>query len=263
MLEYSEVRGVCEKIRNLFDEHGKDFGFLFSDFPIGCCGIISMIIGIYLEEHGFGVYNYVCGEMEDGSTHAWLESGGVIIDIILDQFGIQYSPVYVGNEQGGELSKKISCSNSKIIIIDELDKADESIFTFFYEMLEDGQFTDLDANVYDLDGYIVIFTANLNNNNFKEKIPEPLFSRIDMTYEFLPLTIEDKTRFINEFIDGLLLDYQHYISTEINIEEIKGKVICRINLAAISNLRNIKRNIMNEFIDIVGTKKLWDEELIE
>jgi len=130
-------------------------------------------------------------------------------------------------------------------------------------MLEDGQFTDLDANVYDLDGYIVIFTANLNNNNFKEKIPEPLFSRIDMTYEFLPLTIEDKTRFINEFIDGLLLDYQHYISTEINIEEIKGKVICRINLAAISNLRNIKRNIMNEFIDIVGTKKLWDEELTE
>ena len=93
---------------------------------------------------------------------------------------------YVGSEQGGELTNKIS--KSKIIIIDELDKADEAIYTFFYEMLEDGQYTDLDGKVIDLDGYIVVFTANLNNSNFKEMIPEPLFSRFDMTYEFEPLS---------------------------------------------------------------------------
>ena len=70
---------------------------------------------------------------------------------------------YVGSEQGGELTNKIIHSKSKIIIIDELDKADEAIFTFFYEMLEDGQYTDLDGNVVDLDGYIVVFTANLHS----------------------------------------------------------------------------------------------------
>lgn len=91
---------------------------------------------------------------------------------------------YVGSEQGGELTNKIINSKSKVIVIDELDKADEAIFTFFYEMLEDGQYTDLDGKVIDLDGYIIIFTANLNNSNFKNIIPEPLFSRFDMTYEF-------------------------------------------------------------------------------
>ena len=63
---------------------------------------------------------------------------------------------YIGSEQGGELTNKISYSKSKIIVIDELDKADEAIFTFFYEMLEDGQYTDLDGKVIDLDGYIII-----------------------------------------------------------------------------------------------------------
>ena len=57
-------------------------------------------------------------------------------------------------------------------------------------MLEDGQYTDLDGKVIDLDGYIIIFTANLNNSNFKNIIPEPLFSRFDMTYEFQPLCLE-------------------------------------------------------------------------
>ena len=63
------------KIRKLFDEHGKDN---------------------YIGEHGFGVYDYVCGELKNGSTHAWLESKGLILNITLDQFGIHYPPVNAG-----------------------------------------------------------------------------------------------------------------------------------------------------------------------
>jgi len=92
----SDVIAICEKIRNIFDVHGKEFGSLFSDFPNGCCGNISMLIGLYLEEHGCGVYNYVCGELENGATHAWLEREELIVDITLDQFGKEYPPVYVG-----------------------------------------------------------------------------------------------------------------------------------------------------------------------
>jgi len=38
---------------------------------------------------------------------------------------------YMGSETGGELTNKITNSKSKIIIIDELDKADATIFNFF------------------------------------------------------------------------------------------------------------------------------------
>lgn len=164
---------------------------------------------------------------------------------------------YVGSEQGGELTNKIIHSKSKIIIIDELDKADESIFTFFYEMLEDGQYTDLDGNVVDLDGYIVVFTANLHSNNFKEMIPEPLFSRFDMTFEFEPLSYSDKLMFVSEYADKLLEDYTEFIGI-LDSTNIKKKII-EADYQNSDNLRSIKRKIMNCFVELVGTDSVWNE----
>lgn len=162
---------------------------------------------------------------------------------------------YVGSEQGGELTNKILHSKSKIIVIDELDKADEAIFTFFYEMLEDGQYTDLDGKVINLDGYIIVFTANLNNKNFKDMIPEPLFSRFDMTYEFQPLSYTDKLKFITDFTDKLLKDYKEHIGglDEFNIK----KQIIEKNYQTSDNLRNIKRKVINDFVELVGEESAW------
>lgn len=167
---------------------------------------------------------------------------------------------YVGSEQGGELTNKIKNSNSKIIVIDELDKADEAIFTFFYEMLEDGQYTDLDEKIVDLDGYIIIFTANLTNNNFKEIIPEPLFSRFDMTYEFQPLSYENKMKFISDLIDKLMQNYVENIG-ELNKDEIKERIIGE-NFQSLDNLRNIKRNVMNSFVRLVRKDSIWINRVI-
>lgn len=164
---------------------------------------------------------------------------------------------YVGSEQGGELTNKITHSKSKVIVIDELDKADEAIFTFFYEMLEDGQYTDLDGKVIDLDGYIIVFTANLNNTNFKNMIPEPLFSRFDMTYEFQPLSYADKVQFVSEFADKLLEDYTEHIGV-LDKTVIKEQIM-EENYQNYDNLRSIKRNVMNCFVGLVGKDSAWKE----
>lgn len=162
---------------------------------------------------------------------------------------------YVGSEQGGELTNKIQRSKSKIIVIDELDKADEAIYTFFYEMLEDGQYTDLDGKLVDLDGYIVVFTANLNNNNFKEKIPEPLFSRFDMTIEFEPLSKQKIMDFVTDYIDELMDSYENNIG-ELQREKIKSALLEKGYIVK-DNLRNVKRDIMNEFVNYVGLDRVW------
>lgn len=166
---------------------------------------------------------------------------------------------YVGSEQGGELTNKIIRSKSKVIIIDELDKADEAIYTFFYEMLEDGQYTDLDGKLIDLDGYIVIFTANLNNKNFKDKIPEPLFSRFDMTYEFEPLSKGEIEKFVSEYVDMLISDYNKKIEI-IDGTSIKNKLI-QMDYVKFDNLRNIRRNIMNDFVKEIGVEKIWNDNI--
>lgn len=164
---------------------------------------------------------------------------------------------YMGSETGGELTNKITSSKSKIIIIDELDKADATIFNFFYEMLEDGQYTDLVGKVIDLDGYIVIFTANLNASNFQNMIPEPLFSRFDMTYEFQQLSSKDKERFVSEFIDKLIEEYKENIG-QLDSEDIKNKIM-KNSYQTYSNIRLIKRDVMNSFVEIVGVNNVWTD----
>lgn len=164
---------------------------------------------------------------------------------------------YMGSETGGELTNKIINSKSKIIIIDELDKADATIFNFFYEMLEDGQYTDLVGKVVDLDGYIVIFTANLDSSNFQEMIPEPLFSRFDMTYEFQQLTTEDKKRFVLEFIDVLIAEYEENIG-QLNSKNIKDELM-KNSYHTYTNVRLIKRDVMNAFVELVDVNNIWND----
>lgn len=163
---------------------------------------------------------------------------------------------YMGSETGGELTNKITNSKSKIIIIDELDKADATIFNFFYEMLEDGQYTDLVGKVVDLDGYIVIFTANLDSSNFQEMIPEPLFSRFDMTYEFQQLTTKDKKRFVSEFIDVLIAEYEENIG-QLNSKNIKDELM-KNSYHTYTNVRLIKRDVMNAFVNLVDVNNIWN-----
>lgn len=127
------------------------------------------------------------------------------------------------------------------------------------EMLEDGQYTDLDGKIVDLDGYIIVFTANLNSTNFKDMIPEPLFSRFDMTYEFQPLSYDDKMKFVSDFADKLLLDYAEYTG-EVDTDSIK-KLIIEENYQNYDNLRSIKRSVMNCFVRLVGNDSAWKESV--
>lgn len=63
------------------------------NFPRGCCGVVSELLGDYLSlQLGLEV-NYVCGE-KDGGSHAWIECDGVVIDITSDQFEGR-PPVYI------------------------------------------------------------------------------------------------------------------------------------------------------------------------
>jgi hypothetical protein len=43
------------------------------DFPRGCCGFISELMGDYFNTLGVGEFFYVCG-VKEGASHAWPEA---------------------------------------------------------------------------------------------------------------------------------------------------------------------------------------------
>jgi hypothetical protein len=149
-------------------------------------------------------------------------------------------PGYIGSREGGELINKIKESNSKIILIDEFEKADETVFNFFYELLEDGKFTDRFGKEHDLNGYIIIFTSNLSKDNYYKVVPEPLRSRFDMMCYFDPLTPKEKLQYIEKYSQRLMDDLEDNFKITFNRDKIKSELN---ELSKYENLRNMARKI--------------------
>ena len=92
---HRDIKYKIYQIRKILENFNKsDFDntttfYCSSDFPKGCCGDATELIGLYLlKVHGIES-EYVCGEgfMNNSyQSHAWLLCQGYIIDITADQF---------------------------------------------------------------------------------------------------------------------------------------------------------------------------------
>ena len=156
---------------------------------------------------------------------------------------------YYGSERGGELSNKIKNSDSKVILIDEFEKADTDIFNFFYELLEDGKFTDLNENEYNLNGYLIIFTTNLKEENYKEVIPAPLLSRFTMKALFEPVGYEIKNKYVTEKAKSLVDKYNEKYHKKIDYKNVLKLIDCKI-VNNTKNFRYLNRVVQDALISI-------------
>lgn len=209
----------------------------------------------------------ICGDSGTGKTelariiHETFFSGSNIIKINLGNYKTQGainsligSPKgYYGSERGGELSNKIKNSDSKVILIDEFEKADTDIFNFFYELLEDGKFTDLNENEYDLNGYLIIFTTNLKEENYKEIIPAPLLSRFTMKALFEPVGYEIKNKYIIEKTKTLVEKYNNKYDKKIDYTDVIKQIDKNV-INSTKNFRYLNRLIQKALISIIEDK---------
>lgn len=147
---------------------------------------------------------------------------------------------YVGSEEGGELINKIEKSKSKVILIDEFEKATKSVYNFFYELLEDGVFTDRHGKKHDLNGYMIVFTSNMHQEIYQDHIPDSLKSRFDMVYYFVGVPKQDKLIFIHDSAIKLIDKLKINFGREVNFSCIKDDLEA---LAVYNNLRDIKRKV--------------------
>ena len=207
----------------------------------------------------------ICGDSGIGKTelariiHETFYKDSKIIKINLGNYKTQGalnsligSPKgYYGSERGGELSNKIKNSDSKVILIDEFEKADNDIFNFFYELLEDGKFTDLNENEFYLTAYLIIFTTNLSENNYKKVIPEPLLSRFTMKALFQQLDYPTKNKYVRDKAEKLVNTYNEKYNKNINYHDVI-KLIDENKIKTIKNFRYLNRLVQDALIAIIG-----------
>lgn len=70
------------------------------------------------------------------------------------------APGYVGYEEGGILTTYVRQHPYSIILLDEIEKANQSIFNLLLQMLEEGQLSDKLGHVVNFRNTIVIMTSN-------------------------------------------------------------------------------------------------------
>ena len=153
---------------------------------------------------------------------------------------------YIGSNKG-ELPDKLMRSRSKVILIDEFEKASKPVYNFFLQLLEEGKFTDSLGREYDLNKYIIIFTSNMPKEKVGEYLPPELRSRFSYKCAFWPLSTEEKKAYV-EFKSKYYLEKIKEKCSVID-NELKASDIIKIDVTKYNNMRDINRELMHQITD--------------
>ena len=133
-------------------------------------------------------------------------------------------PVYVGYDEGGQLTEAVRRRPYSVVLFDEVEKAHPDVFNILLQVLDDGRITDSQGRTVDFKNTILIMTSNIGsqylldgmdeNGNISQEsqnaVMEDLrahfrpefLNRLDETIMFKPLTKDN----IYDIIDLLVAD---------------------------------------------------------
>ena len=77
-------------------------------------------------------------------------------------------PGYVGYEEGGQLTEKVRRKPYSIVLLDEIEKANDKVFNLLLQVLDEGRLTDGNGRLVDFRNTIIIMTSNTGTRQLKE-----------------------------------------------------------------------------------------------
>ena len=187
---------------------------------------------------------------------------------------------YVGYDNGGLLTEAVKNKPYCVLLFDEIEKADESIYNVFLQLFDEGRLTDNNGTTVNFKNVIVIMTSNVGakqaselgngvgfqsneeenkkaiiEKSLKNKFNPEFLNRIDKIIHFNSLTDEniktitalelDKlTNRVKE--NGVNLTYNSDV-----VDYVFKKAICEKEYGARPVMRIIQDNISDKIVDMV------------
>ena len=81
-------------------------------------------------------------------------------------------PVYVGYDEGGQLTEAVRRRPYCVVLFDEVEKAHPDVFNVLLQVLDDGRITDSQGRTVDFKNTIIILTSNLGSSAILDGIDE-------------------------------------------------------------------------------------------
>lgn len=166
---------------------------------------------------------------------------------------------YIGSDDG-EIFIRVRDTDIGVILIDEFEKSNATLFNYFLDVLESGKLVSSLAEEIDLDGFIIVFTSNISKEDFSNKISPELRSRFDYKCQFTLLYNEDKKKYVEFRVNSIVrkVNEKYKIQLEENLHE---RFLTQINVSDYNNMRNLNKKIKTVFVDYVTSEQLTLHEL--
>lgn len=142
-------------------------------------------------------------------------------------------------------SKKLMNRTSNLILLDEFALAHPVILSAFFELFDEGVYTDSNYTV-DMKNSIIICTSNiLSQEEMYNNIDDALLSRFDGFIEFTPFTEKEKETIILKITKEIKKDMTKVHKEMIDWDKITNAI--KAKRKELTNMRNI-RNYIEDYL---------------
>ena len=169
------------------------------------------------------------------------------------------SPGYVGYENGGQLTEAIKHKQHCVLLLDEIEKADQEVYNVFLQLFDEGRLTDSAGQIVNFKNVIVLMTSNIGARKASELGNGLGFvSNEDMNKKSI-IDKELRRKFTPEFINRIDQIVYFNSLTDDNLKNIVKLEINKFN----NRLNNIEYNIeyTDDVVNYIHAEAIKKKEL--
>mgnify|MGYP003532372887 CR=1 FL=1 len=190
------------------------------------------------------------------------------------------APGYIGYDNGGQLTEAIKNKQHCVLLLDEIEKADQEVYNLFLQLFDEGRLTDSAGQVVNFKNVIVLMTSNIGarqaaefgggigfatneeankksiiEKELKKKFSPEFLNRIDKIVYFNNLTDENLKTIVRLEIDKLAkrideLGYGFHYEDSL-VDYIHSKAIKEKEFGARPIIRLVQNLIEDKITDVM------------
>ena len=149
------------------------------------------------------------------------------------------APGYIGYENGGQLTEAIKHKQHCVLLLDEIEKADQEVYNVFLQLFDEGRLTDSAGQIVNFKNVIVLMTSNIGAKQAADFGGGVGFVTDEVTNKKSIIEKQLKQKFTPEFLNRI--DKIVYFNT-LTDDNLKDIVKLEINKFG-KRLKEIKYNI--------------------
>lgn len=168
------------------------------------------------------------------------------------------APGYIGYENGGQLTEAIKHKQHCVLLLDEIEKADQEVYNIFLQLFDEGRLTDSSGQIVNFKNVIVLMTSNIGARKAAELGNGVGFINNEDSNKKSIIDKELKKKFTPEFLNRLdQIIYFNNLSND-NLKNIVKLEINKFN----NRLNNINYNIIysDDVVDYIHVEAVKKKE---